>query len=84
MTTLTMDTLGRLRSFFAVPPGKSLGPDSPPDWSPLFVESGLDQSKFQQVPSIWTPPHEATARAAWEGSYPDQPNFKIRVEQLRW
>ena len=80
MTTLTMDTTGRLRSFFAVPPGKSLGPDSPPDWSPLFVESGLDQTKFQPVPSIWTPPHEATARAAWEGSYPDQPNFKIRVE----
>lgn len=80
MTTLTMDTLGRLRSFFAVPPGKSLGPDFSPDWSPLFVESGLDQSKFQQVPSIWTPPHEATARAAWEGSYPDQPDFKIRVE----
>jgi serine/threonine-protein kinase len=80
MTTLTMDTTGRLRSFFAVPPGKSLGPDSPPDWSPLFVESGLDQTKFQSVPSIWTPPHEATARAAWEGSYPDQPNFKIRVE----
>ncbi|HKP83230.1 MAG TPA: protein kinase [Pyrinomonadaceae bacterium] len=80
MTTLTMDTMGRLRSFFAVPPGKSSGQDSPPDWSPLFVESGLDQSKFQPVPSIWTPPHEATARAAWEGSYPDQPNFKIRVE----
>lgn len=80
MTTLTMDTMGRLRSFFAVPPGKSLGPDSPPDWSPLFVESGLDQAKFQQVPSIWTPPHEATARAAWEGSYPNQPEFKIRVE----
>jgi serine/threonine-protein kinase len=80
MTTLTIDTTGRLRSFFAVPPGKSLGPDSPPDWSPLFVESGLDQTKFQSVPSIWTPPHEATARAAWEGSYPDQPEFKIRVE----
>jgi len=80
MTTLTMDTTGRLRSFFAVPPGKSSGRDSPPDWSPLFVESGLDQTKFQPVPSIWTPPHEATARAAWEGSYPDQPNFKIRVE----
>ncbi len=80
MTTLTMDTLGRLRSFFAVPPGKSSAPDSTPDWSPLFVESGLDQTKFQPVASIWTPPHEATARAAWQGSYPDQPEFKIHVE----
>ena len=78
---VTLDTLGRLRSFYAVPPQKtSAGETAPPDWSPLFVESGLDQTKFQPVPSIWTPPHEATDRAAWEGSYPDQPELKIHVE----
>ncbi|HYV10360.1 MAG TPA: serine/threonine-protein kinase [Pyrinomonadaceae bacterium] len=80
MTTLTLDTLGRLRSFYAVPPARSSGVDATPDWSPLFTESGLDQTKFQTVPSIWTPPHETTARAAWEGSYPDQPDFKIHIE----
>ena len=81
MTMLTLDTLGRLRSFRAVPPQKtSAGETAPPNWSPLFVESGLDQTKFQPVPSIWTPPHEATDRAAWEGSYPDQPELKIHVE----
>lgn len=81
MTTLTLDTLGRLRSFYAVPPAKSSGPEiTTPDWSQLFTESGLDQTKFQTVPSIWTPPHETTARAAWEGSYPDQPDFKIHIE----
>ena len=81
MTTLTLDTLGRLRSFYAVPPPKSSGVDSAaPDWSPLFSESGLDQSKFQPVTPIWTSPHESTARAAWDGSYPDQPELKIHVE----
>ena len=40
----------------------------------------MDQAKFQPVSSIWTPPHETTARAAWEGSYPDQPDFKIHIE----
>ena len=81
MTTLTLDTLGRLRSFYAVPPQKGSAAESaPPDWSPLFAESGLDQTKFQPVPSMWTPPHGATARAAWEGSLPDQPELKIRVE----
>ena len=81
MTMVTLDTLGRLRSFDAVPPQKtSAGETAPPDWSPLFVESGLDQTKFQPVPSIWTPPHEATERAAWEGFYPDQPGLKIHVE----
>ncbi|HEU4477295.1 MAG TPA: serine/threonine-protein kinase [Pyrinomonadaceae bacterium] len=80
-TKLTLDTLGRLRSFYAVPPQKtSAGETVPPDWSPLFVESGLDQAMLQPVPSIWTPPYEATDRAAWEGSYPDQPDLKIHVE----
>ncbi|HEX6649414.1 MAG TPA: serine/threonine-protein kinase, partial [Pyrinomonadaceae bacterium] len=81
MTTVTLDTLGRLRSFYAVPPQKSQVTESAtPDWSPLFVQSGLDQTKFQPVASLWTPPHESTARAAWEGSYPDHPEMKIHVE----
>jgi serine/threonine-protein kinase len=81
MTTLTLDTLGRLRSFYAVPPAKSSGVEAAtPDWSPLFVESGLDQSKFQPVSSVRTAPHQTTARAAWEGSYPDQPDVKIHIE----
>jgi serine/threonine-protein kinase len=80
MTTVTLDTLGRLRSFDAVPPEKSSNSESTPDWSPLFAESGLDQSKFQSVSSTWTPPHQTTARAAWEGSYPDAPDFKIHIE----
>ena len=81
MTTLTLDTLGRLRSFYAVPPAKSSGVDAAtPDWSQLFTESGLDQAKFQPVSSVWTSPHETTSRAAWEGSYPDQPEFKIHIE----
>ena len=81
MSTLTLDTLGQLRSFYVVPPRRSsAAPSAPIDWSPLFVESGLDQTKFQPVPSIWTPPHEATDRAAWEGSYPDQPDLRIHIE----
>lgn len=82
MTTVTLDTLGRLRSFFAVPARKGANTNSAaaPDWSQLFAESGLDQSKFQQVQSVWTPPHEANVRAAWDGSYPDHPELKIHVE----
>ena len=81
MTTLTLDTTGRLRSFYVVPPAENLSADeSQPDWSVLFSESGLDQSKFQTVPTVRTPPFQTTARAAWEGSYPDRPELKIRVE----
>ncbi len=81
MAKVTLDTLGRLRSFAAVPPQKTLTADTAQaDWSQLFIESGLDQTKFQSVPSIWTPPYESTERAAWEGSYPDHPEMKIHVE----
>ncbi|HKU73683.1 MAG TPA: serine/threonine-protein kinase [Pyrinomonadaceae bacterium] len=80
MTTVTLDTLGRLRSFDAVPPEKGSSSSREPDWSPLFVESGLDQTKFQSVPSVWTPPHQTTERAAWDGFYPEAPDFKIHIE----
>ena len=80
MTTLTLDTLGRLRSFYAVPPAISSGTESTTDWSSLFAESGLDQTKFTVVSPAWTPPHQSTTRAAWEGSYPDHPELKIHVE----
>ena len=80
MTTMTLDTTGRLRSLNTVPPAKSSNPAAATDWSPLFVESGLDQTKFQPVPNIWTPPHQTTARAAWDGSYPDAPDLKVHIE----
>ncbi|HEY0725300.1 MAG TPA: serine/threonine-protein kinase, partial [Pyrinomonadaceae bacterium] len=80
MTTVTLDTTGRLRSLNTVPPAKSSNPDATTDWSPLFVESGLDQTKFQPAPNIWTPPHQTTTRAAWDGSYPDAPDLKVHIE----
>ncbi|HEX6284390.1 MAG TPA: serine/threonine-protein kinase, partial [Pyrinomonadaceae bacterium] len=82
MTTMTLDTLGRLRSFYAVPAQKSSTTETgaTPDWSILLKESGLDQEQLQPVTPIWTPPHESTARAAWAGAYPGQPDIKLHVE----
>jgi serine/threonine-protein kinase len=82
MVTLTLDTLGRLRSFDAVPSQMRLSTEvkPAPDWSTLFTESGLDIANFQSVPSRWTSPHESTDKAAWDGAYPSQPNLKMHVE----
>ena len=82
MTRVTLDTLGRLRSLNSVPPRVDSSPEgSPaPDWSILFAESGLDPAQLQSVPSIWIPPHAYTARAAWDGAYPNQPELKIHIE----
>jgi serine/threonine-protein kinase len=84
MATVTLDTLGRLRSFRAAPPGVD-GAASPSeatatDWNALFVEAGLDPSRFRPSPSKWVPPHPYTARVAWEGAYTAQPETKIHVE----
>ncbi|HKO96226.1 MAG TPA: serine/threonine-protein kinase [Pyrinomonadaceae bacterium] len=80
-TQMTLDTLGHLRSFRAVPPHESSSVATVnSDWSILFNESGLDQTRLTSVAPIRTPPYPYTARAAWEGSYPDQPDTRMRVE----
>ena len=82
MTTVTLDTLGRLRSFYAVPAqsGAGVAAAGEPDWTTLFGESGLDPARFRQVAPAWTPPHAFTSRAAWEGSYTERPGLNVRVE----
>jgi predicted Ser/Thr protein kinase len=85
MANLSLDTRGRLLAFEGVPPQnvpaqESARPPAPFDWSRLFAEAGLDISNFKRVDSVWTPPHAFDERAAWEGSYPGQPETTVRVE----
>ncbi|HEY6187480.1 MAG TPA: serine/threonine-protein kinase [Pyrinomonadaceae bacterium] len=86
MVNVYLDTQGSLRLFSAVPPQKeTTAPQqearpTPPDWSALFTEAGLEQASFQEVASIWTPPHAYDVRAAWDGAYPASPDIKIHVE----
>jgi serine/threonine-protein kinase len=87
MTSLKLDTRGRLLFFSAVPPQKDETPspaaEAPapaPDWSALFAAAGLSPANFQQTTSVWVPQHAYDQRAAWDGVYPDQPQLKLRVE----
>src|SRR5690349_17365731 len=81
MIAITLDTLGRLRSFAAVPPASNASAQTTrPDWSLLLQEAGLDQATLQPVSPLWTPPGAATTRAAWSGSYADQSGLKFHVE----
>jgi serine/threonine-protein kinase len=84
MANLSLDTRGRLLAFEGVPP-QTVRPEEPAaparfDWSRLFAEAGLDPATFRQVESVWVPPHPFDERAAWEGSYPGQPETVVRVE----
>jgi serine/threonine-protein kinase len=82
MATVVLDPQGRLLRLEIVPSQveKTSGAASPPDWTVLFAEAGLDPQRFTQVPSTWTPPMYADARSAWEGAFPEAPDSKIRIE----
>jgi serine/threonine-protein kinase len=85
MTSLKLDTRGRLIFFSAVPPQKDeplpATAEAPaPDWPALFAAAGLNPSNFQPTTSVWVSQHAYDTRAAWEGVYPEQPQLKLRVE----
>jgi eukaryotic-like serine/threonine-protein kinase len=84
MATLSLDMRGRLLAFEGVPP-QTVPPQeqtaaAPFDWSRLFAETELDLSALRRVEPTWTPPHAFDERAAWEGTYPGQPDATVRVE----
>ncbi len=83
MRGVTLDTRGRLRSFYCLPPQRDTHEASntpTPDWAILFSEAGLDKSLFKETPSTWIPPHAYDARFAWDGAYPEQPDLKVHIE----
>src|SRR5262249_49642893 len=82
MMAVVLDPQGRLVELQLIPkrPDESQSPAQMPDWSILFTEAGLDRASFRQVDPSWTPLTFADMRAAWEGSFPERPDFPLRVE----
>jgi serine/threonine-protein kinase len=78
-----LDPKGRLRSFLALPPERvesASEATAEPDWLPILSATGLDPAQLVAEESTWAPPVYADSRIAWVGSYPDAPDFEIRVE----
>jgi serine/threonine-protein kinase len=82
MTMVSLNPLGRLTQFIAVPPQfeKPAGAALSPDWVPLFSAAGLDPSKWPTAQPAWTPPVYGDARAAWTGSLAERPSIPMRIE----
>jgi serine/threonine-protein kinase len=82
MTLVSLNPLGRLTQFIAVPPQfeKPAGVARAPDWAPLFSAAGLDPSQWPPAQPAWTPPVYGDARAAWTGSLAERPNIPMRIE----
>jgi serine/threonine-protein kinase len=80
---LELDPKGRLRSFLVLPPERvesASEATAEPDWLPILSAAGLDPAQLVAEESTWVPPVYADSRIAWVGSYPDAPDFEIRVE----
>lgn len=82
MASVRLDPAGRLLYFLAVPPQVDEPAEKPPspDWAPLFAAAGLDPAAFTSIESTWTPEPAFDTRAAWTGSFPNQPDIAFRVE----
>ena len=51
-----------------------------PDWTLLFEEAGLNLAAFTSEPSTRVPPFNSDSRAAWKGTFSNQPETPITVE----
>ena len=82
MTRVTLDRLGRLTSFVAVPP--LFDPDPEPassvDWSSVLSEAGFDPARLRPAASHWAVPVDSDRRAAWDGPLEGQPDVTFHIE----
>lgn len=80
MATIRLDTQGNLLFLRAIAPQfEGKGVYKQPDWSVLFHEAGLDQTRFTSSDPRWTPPDSFDSRADWEGRLADHPDLPLHV-----
>ncbi|HET9481122.1 MAG TPA: serine/threonine-protein kinase [Candidatus Polarisedimenticolia bacterium] len=82
MAQLQLDPEGRLLSLVAVPPAHASTQETArdPDWSALLDAAGLNEGWLAPSEPVHTPAVFADRRAAWEGTPPELPGLKVRVE----
>jgi hypothetical protein len=86
MAHVFLDPMGRLIEFHSVPP--QVEPAQPstqsgatqPDWTPLFEEAGLNLASFASQSPARVSPFYSDSRAAWKGTFPNQPEIPITLE----
>jgi len=81
MLHITVDPLGRLKEFEALPRqhGDSTGTTPPFDWNVAFHLAGLDEKDFKPAGPTWNPLGASDARSAWLGTWPGT-SAQLRVE----
>ncbi len=81
MKSLRLGPEGQLIEFQAVPvEDEEDSPAETTDWELAFEKAGLELNQFEIAQSKWIPPVYADFTRSWEGTYPQEPEVRIRVE----
>ena len=93
MTSVRLDSMGRLQEFRAVPPDlpAAPGPWAEPDWSPFFKAAGVVQTEWTPAEPKWAAPEATDVRRAWSrdrvaietGSFRGKPTWFHVVPEWR-
>jgi serine/threonine-protein kinase len=74
MVTVTLDSIGRLRTLIAVPSQtETATPATEPNWQELFQAAGLDIGRFKPATPKWLPSEPFDTQRGWEGTYDGDP-----------
>ncbi len=81
MADVTLDRSGRLLGLRVVPPVEDPpGAFVEPDWSALLTDAGFDGGTRVAVAPRRAAPVDSDRKAAWDATYPGQPDVPIHIE----
>jgi serine/threonine-protein kinase len=84
MVQVSLDVLGQLRAFSAIPYEFADVPDSPVPPDAVFRAAGLDLTTFTEISPDLLPPAPADQIRAWRGPHPRIPTTELKVEIATW
>jgi serine/threonine-protein kinase len=84
MIQVSLDSLGQLRQFSAIPYDFAAAPDNPAALETVFRAAGLDPAGFTETSPDRLPPAPADQVRAWKGPHPKIPATELRVEVATW
>jgi serine/threonine-protein kinase len=84
MIQVSLDSLGQLRQFSAIPYELAAAPDNPVAIDTVFRAAGLDPANFMETSPDRLPPAPADQVRAWKGPHPKIPATELRIQIATW
>ncbi|MBK5260353.1 MAG: serine/threonine protein kinase [Thermoanaerobaculia bacterium] len=79
MTSVTLDSSGRLVRFIRAPVASLDRNSRPVAWTTFFEFAGLDESRFHGVTAVWISPVDHESKHSWTGTVAGSPPLNVDV-----